>query len=118
MEFNPISTNKASLGTDTLAATFPAKSVESTGHSTKSSASPAQEISTEALQKAAERVNKVLMGTPMKFEYSTHKSSSVIAIKMVNSETNQVIRQIPTEQFFDLVDKLPEISGAILDEKG
>jgi flagellar protein FlaG len=118
MDINTIPTNKTSISTDASSAVSPAKSEVLIDHSTKNSASHTQDISMEAVQKAAEKVNKVLVGTPMKFEYTTHKSSSVIAIKMVNSETNEVIRQIPSEQFFDLVDKLPEISGAILDEKG
>lgn len=77
-------------------------------------------ISEEAVLKAIEKANKAISGVSKKFEYSVHKSTGDIVVKVLNAETNEVIREIPPEKLLDIVDKLQEISGAvgtIIDEK-
>jgi len=38
-------------------------------------------------------------------------------IKVINSETDEVIREIPPEKILDLIAKLWELAGIIVDEK-
>jgi flagellar protein FlaG len=120
MGMESISTRNTQKSAETKPAVFPAKedAISLSSKDSYPTISPDFKGSNEALQKAAEKVNKLLSGTPMKFEFSFHESSSFVAIKVIDSVTNKVIREIPSEQFFELMDKLPEISGAIFDEKG
>jgi flagellar protein FlaG len=74
-------------------------------------------IGEEALLKAVEKANKAIDGEPRYFEYVVHKPSNVIVVKMINSETKEVIREIPPEKILDLIDKLQELNGSIIDEK-
>lgn len=120
MGINGVLTGSAQKSGDTVPINLPVKSVNSADPSTKDSVSAASAnlaVSNEALQKAVEKTNKILAGSPIRIEYMLHKNSSFIAIKVINSETNEVIKEIPTEKFFELKDKLPEISGTIFDKK-
>ncbi|NEN85104.1 flagellar protein FlaG [Paenibacillus elgii] len=74
-------------------------------------------ISEEALVKAIERANKTLAGIPTHVQYSIHKPSGDILVKVINTETKEVIREIPPEKLLDLIDKLQELNGRIIDEK-
>lgn len=70
-----------------------------------------------AFQRALEKVNKALQGIDTKLEYSVHEKSGEIMVKVINQETNEVLREIPPEKFLDLVVKLQELSGIFIDEK-
>lgn len=74
-------------------------------------------ISEEAVVKAVERANKAIQGVDKRFEYSVHQKTGEIIVKVLNKETNEVIREIPPEKLIDLVAKLQEICGMIIDEK-
>lgn len=75
-------------------------------------------VSDAALQNAIEKVNKALQGIETKLEYSVHQKTGDILVKVINQETNEVMREIPPEKFIDLVIKLQELSaGLIIDEK-
>lgn len=74
-------------------------------------------IAEEAIVKAIEKANKALQGVYTRFEYRIHKPSGEIMVKVIDQESNEVIREIPPEKLLDLVTKLQEICGVIIDEK-
>lgn len=74
-------------------------------------------IADEALVKAIEKANKALAGAGTRFEYTVHEKTNDIIVKVINKETDQIIREIPSEKLVDLVAKLQEICGIIIDEK-
>lgn len=74
-------------------------------------------ISDEAIVKAIEKANKAINGVGKRFEYSVHKKTGEILVKVINQDTNEVIREIPPEKLLDLVAKLQEICGVIIDER-
>jgi len=74
-------------------------------------------IAEEAIVKAIEKANKALAGVEKSFQYSVHEKTGDIIVKVINQDTKEVIREIPPEKLIDLVLKLQEISGVIIDEK-
>lgn len=74
-------------------------------------------ISEEVVLKAIDKANKALAGVGKRFEYGVHKKTGEIMVKVINQETNEVIRELPPEKILDLVAKLQEIVGVIIDEK-
>jgi flagellar protein FlaG len=74
-------------------------------------------VSQEAFVKILEKANKAVEGVQIKFEYSIHKKTGEVMVKMLNSETDEIIREIPSEKILDLVAGLQELSGVIIDEK-
>lgn len=74
-------------------------------------------ISEEAIVRAVEKANKALAGFGKRFEYNIHEKTGDIIVKVYNADTNELIREIPPEKILDLVAKLQEICGVIVDEK-
>lgn len=50
-------------------------------------------------------------------EYSYHKKTNRVSIKVINSDTNEVVREIPPEKSLDMLQKMWEMAGILVDEK-
>ncbi|WP_069650353.1 flagellar protein FlaG [Caloranaerobacter ferrireducens] len=74
-------------------------------------------IGEKALIKAIEDANKKLVGAQKEVRFSIHEATKQIMIKIVNIETNEVIREIPPEKILDVVAKIIELSGIFVDER-
>jgi flagellar protein FlaG len=69
------------------------------------------------LTKAIEIANKKLYGSNRVLEYSVHKDTHRIMIKVLDNETNKVIREIPPEHTLDQFARVLELAGLMVDEK-
>lgn len=49
--------------------------------------------------------------------YSVHDKTNTIVVKVINKDTNEVIKEIPPEKMLDMVANLMELSGIIVDER-
>lgn len=50
-------------------------------------------------------------------EFSYHKQTNRVSIKVINEDTDEVIREIPPEKSLDMLQKLWEMAGILVDEK-
>jgi len=69
------------------------------------------------LIKAIDRAIKALEGPDTMFEMKVHKETNAIIVKVLNKETGETIREIPPEKTLDLVVKMMEFAGILIDEK-
>jgi len=69
------------------------------------------------IKNAIERANRAISGYNRRFEYSVHEKTNEIMIKVIDNDTNEVIREIPPEKILDLIAGLMEIAGLIVDER-
>ncbi|WP_024832781.1 flagellar protein FlaG [Ruminiclostridium josui] len=67
----------------------------------------------EAIQKA----NKAISGGNRRFEFSIHEKTNEIVVKVFDSDTNELIREIPNEKVLDMVAKMCEMAGILVDER-
>ncbi len=74
-------------------------------------------ISEKVVYEAIEKANKAVEGQETYFKFTVHKKTNEICVKVVNSETNEVIREIPSEKILDMVAKMCEMAGIFVDEK-
>lgn len=74
-------------------------------------------IADEQLIKTIERAFKSLQGPQTSLEISIHEKTHDIMVKVLNKETGEIIREIPPEKTIDLVAKMMELAGIIIDEK-
>nr|WP_245252124.1 flagellar protein FlaG [Paenibacillus sediminis] len=75
-------------------------------------------ISENALVHAIEKANKAVQGTPHVFNYKVHEPTGELIVQVLDKDTNEVIHEIPSEKYLELVDKLQELTvGAIIDKK-
>lgn len=69
------------------------------------------------LIEAIEKTNKAIEGTTCSFEYSIHEQTKQIMVKVIDKKTKDVIREFPPEKILDMVAKMWEVAGIIVDER-
>lgn len=74
-------------------------------------------ISEKVVIEAIERANRAILGGNRKFEFSIHEKTKQIMIKVINSDTNEIVREIPPEKILDMVATMWEMAGLIVDER-
>jgi len=83
----------------------------------ESSANENRQVNEEELIKAIEKANETFKGKNAKFEYSIHDETKRIMVKVINSDSEEVIKEIPSEKILDMVAKIWEMTGILVDEK-
>ncbi|WP_281883017.1 flagellar protein FlaG [Paenibacillus sp. YYML68] len=74
-------------------------------------------VGEEELIKAIEKANKALQGITTTFEFKIHEATREIMVKVLDKETGKVVRELPPEKVLDMVAKLWEKAGIIVDER-
>lgn len=74
-------------------------------------------VNEERLNDLIERGNKILMRMDTHLQWTLHKNSHQMIVKVVDTQTNEVVREIPPEKYLDLVQNLCEQVGLFLDER-
>lgn len=64
-----------------------------------------------------EKANKAIEGTTCSFEFSIHEQTKQIMVKVIDKDTKDVIREFPPEKILDMVAKMWEVAGIIVDER-
>ncbi|OXM14126.1 flagellar protein FlaG [Paenibacillus herberti] len=77
----------------------------------------APSVSDEQKIKAVDRAIKAMEGPYTKVEFSVHEETNAMMIKVINKETNEVIREVPPEKTLDVAAKLMEIAGLLIDHR-
>ncbi len=74
-----------------------------------------QAAENEKVKKAIEKMNAQLPHSEAKF--GIHEETNRVMIKLVDKETQEVIKEIPPEKTLDMIAKCMEIAGVLMDEK-
>ena len=70
---------------------------------------------TEALKRAVEEINKNAKNSEAVF--GIHDKTNRVTIKIVDKETKEVIKEFPPEKTLDMIAKVWEMAGLMVDEK-
>ncbi len=71
----------------------------------------------EYLDKALEKINKSLVSFNREMKVSVHEKLNRIMVKVIDTEQNKVIREIPPEKVLDAFAVALELAGVLIDEK-
>jgi flagellar protein FlaG len=74
-------------------------------------------ISEKVVLEAIERANKAISIANRRLEYAIHDKTKDIIVKVINTETEEIIREIPPEKMLDMVACIWEMIGIIVDER-
>ena len=69
----------------------------------------------EQIRKAVEQLNKKLNNSEA--VYGIHEGTNRITIKIVDKETKETIKELPPEKTLDMISKVWEMAGMLVDEK-
>lgn len=78
---------------------------------------PIQEVSKEKIENALRDINTKIRPTHTECQFSYHEETKRIAIKVLDQDTGEVIREIPPEKTLDMIAKTLELAGILVDEK-
>jgi flagellar protein FlaG len=111
---------KSEVSTETsvvTAAPVVVQATEDTNKSSNNSNGEKENPTKEETQKAVEKLNKFLEGENIHAEYAVHEKFGDIMIKIVNTDTKQVILEVPPKKILDMIAKMMETVGIFLDKK-
>ena len=70
----------------------------------------------ESFINAIEKANHIQQGTT-ECQFSIHQETKQIMIKLVDVNTHQVVKEIPSEKILDMVAKMCDLAGVFVDAK-
>ncbi|WP_246578129.1 flagellar protein FlaG [Clostridium frigoris] len=76
-----------------------------------------KENSEKEVKNAVIKINKFLDGEGTHLQYEKHDVLNQMIIKLVDNNTNTVIREIPSRKILDMVAKMCEMAGILVDKK-
>lgn len=76
-----------------------------------------QDVAPEKIKSAISEVNQKIKQTRTQCEFSYHEDTHRIAIKVIDESTKEVIREIPPEKTLDMIAKVMDLAGILVDEK-
>lgn len=72
-------------------------------------------VDQELMKKAFEELNKKSVN--FESEFGIHEKTNRITVKIVDKKTKEVIRELPPEKMLDMIAKVWEMAGLVVDEK-
>jgi flagellar protein FlaG len=75
---------------------------------------PLKEDSSQEGLKVEKRARIVINGQGVALEFSTDPATATVVIRLVDLETNEVIRQIPPEEVLHYLQQVEQLKGALL----
>lgn len=76
-----------------------------------------QEITVRDLEKGIDSINKFLENNFTSLNFQVHEELDRLFVEVVDSETKEVVREIPPKQFLDMISSMLEYVGLIVDKK-
>ena len=73
--------------------------------------------SEQQIKSAIAQANSKMRSHRTRCEFSYHEETKRVSIKVVDKETQEVIREIPPEETLEMVQKMWELAGILVDER-
>ena len=79
---------------------------------------PAQApMSSEAVKQVARQINEFLKSSSSNLQFSVDADSSKVVVRIVDAQTNEVIRQIPSEEMLAMSQAMDQMTGLLIKDK-
>lgn len=69
------------------------------------------------VENAVNKINKFLEGNGTHLQYEKHDVFNEMIIKVIDNKTNTVLNEIPSKKILDMVAKMCEMAGILVDKK-
>lgn len=76
-----------------------------------------QEVSKEKLQQAVDSVNEIFEINHSELKFVFHEGLEQYFVQLVNSDTEEVVREIPPKKLLDVFYEMQKLVGMMVDEK-
>jgi len=75
------------------------------------------ELSVEKLQEAVEKMNELMQGGNRSLNFSVDDSTEKVVVKVMDTDTKEIVRQIPSEETLKFAEHLEGMLGLLFDDK-
>ncbi|MBI9074751.1 MAG: flagellar protein FlaG [Desulfatibacillum sp.] len=90
---------------------------EPVGDTYEAKEAPKEELLKGMLEVLKDHTSENISMRNIGFEYGFHEGTGRMTVTMVDKDTDEVIREIPSERLLDLVNKMEELVGVLFDAK-
>lgn len=112
----PVSTDSYQY-TDAVAPSTPVSTPAAPVTQTAPSGDGKPAPSDEQVKAAIEKANRKAHFGHTNAQFSYHEATKSISVKIIDQQTNEIIREFPPEETLDMISKMWELAGIIVDEK-
>lgn len=88
---------------------------EADGQGGQGAGNKEQQQSSESIKKMVDQLNKKMNNSEAIF--GIHEKTNRVTIKIVDKETKEVVKEFPPEKTLDMIAKVWEMAGILVDEK-
>ena len=75
------------------------------------------QVTRRTLERAMEELNKATYIVDKRLRFSIHEESERMQVFVIDNKTQEVIKEIPPEEFLNIVARIQEMVGLLLDER-
>lgn len=91
------------------------KTEQKAGDGADTGAKEQQQAASDKIKKAVEQMNRSMPHSEAVF--GIHDETNRVTIKIIDKDTKEVIKEIPPEKTLDMIAKVWELAGMMVDEK-
>lgn len=74
-------------------------------------------VAQEDVDQAVQKINETMQTFSQKLEFSVDKETEAFVVKVVDKETKEVIRQIPSEELLNIAKALDKLQGLFIKDQ-
>ena len=68
----------------------------------------------EQINKAVQDINKTIQAASQNLEFSVDQDAHQVIVKVIDQQTREVLRQIPTEEVLEIAKSLDKLQGLLI----
>jgi len=76
-----------------------------------------EEIPRELVEKAAEKLNRLMGIIDKRLEFSVHEKSNRVIVKIIDQETGEELDEIPSKRALDILNSFTDMVGLMVDKR-
>lgn len=77
----------------------------------------AEKIGPQEVTNAIDKINKTVRIFNRSIQFTKHEESGRLWVKVVDTETKKIVREIPPEEILEIMARIEEMVGLLVDER-
>jgi flagellar protein FlaG len=110
-------TSKSEVSSEATTTQVVTKVAENTNKTSNNLSREKENPTEKEVKKAVDKLNKFLEADNISVEYAVHEKFGDLMIKIVDSKTKDIILEVPPRKILDMVAKMMETVGIVLDKR-
>lgn len=75
------------------------------------------QVNKEDIERVADQLNSKIESTNKGLKFFVHEATGQMAVKIIDKDTNEVIKEIPAKELLDLQAKIEDMVGILIDRE-